>query len=151
MQRDAKMVSYKVVDKETKPYIEVEISGEKKVRCGACLSSQCAAYLQCEASALVSGWRARPTRPCKAWRDRVAYEGRHVVQASSTQRADNPVHSARWSCDVVCVYSSVCAAVHVQVPHVLHVALGLLKTLEHATSGFISSAENREELNSLAG
>lgn len=32
VQRDAKMVSYKVVDKETKPYIEVEISGEKKVR-----------------------------------------------------------------------------------------------------------------------
>ena len=34
VQRDAKMVSYKVVDKEAKPYIEVEISGEKKVRSG---------------------------------------------------------------------------------------------------------------------
>ena len=42
VQRDAKMVSYKVVDKETKPYIEVEISGEKKVRRGACLSPLCA-------------------------------------------------------------------------------------------------------------
>ncbi|KAK9825136.1 hypothetical protein WJX81_002830 [Elliptochloris bilobata] len=31
VQRDAKMVSYKVVDKDTKPNIEVEISGEKKV------------------------------------------------------------------------------------------------------------------------
>lgn len=38
VQRDAKMVSYKVVDKETKPYIEVEISGEKKVRSEARLS-----------------------------------------------------------------------------------------------------------------
>ena len=32
VQRDAKMVSYKVVDKESKPNIEVEIGGEKKVR-----------------------------------------------------------------------------------------------------------------------
>ncbi len=31
VQRDAKMVSYKVVDKAAKPYVEVEISGEKKV------------------------------------------------------------------------------------------------------------------------
>ncbi|CAL8462784.1 g2317 [Coccomyxa elongata] len=30
VQRDAKMVSYKVVDKAAKPYVEVEISGEKK-------------------------------------------------------------------------------------------------------------------------
>ena len=34
VQRDAKMVSYKVVDKEAKPYIEVEIGGEKKVGSG---------------------------------------------------------------------------------------------------------------------
>ena len=46
MQRDAKMVSYKVVDKEAKPYIEVEIGGEKKVQSGAWLSSLCAAYLR---------------------------------------------------------------------------------------------------------
>jgi hypothetical protein len=32
VQRDAKMVSYKVVDKDTKPYIEVEVAGDKKVR-----------------------------------------------------------------------------------------------------------------------
>ena len=31
MQRDAKMVSYKVVDKGTKPYVEVTIADEKKV------------------------------------------------------------------------------------------------------------------------
>lgn len=31
VQRDAKMVSYKVVDKGTKPYVEVTISDEKKV------------------------------------------------------------------------------------------------------------------------
>ena len=31
MQRDAKMVSYKVVDKAAKPYVEVTISDEKKV------------------------------------------------------------------------------------------------------------------------
>ena len=49
VQRDAKMVSYKVVDKEAKPYIEVEIGGEKKVQSRAWLSSLCAAYLQCEA------------------------------------------------------------------------------------------------------
>ncbi|BDA50878.1 Luminal-binding protein 5 [Coccomyxa sp. Obi] len=30
VQRDAKMVSYKVVDKAAKPYVEVDISGEKK-------------------------------------------------------------------------------------------------------------------------
>ena len=33
MQRDAKMVSYKVVDKSAKPYVEVDVAGEKKVRC----------------------------------------------------------------------------------------------------------------------
>ena len=32
MQRDAKMVSYKVVDKGAKPYVEVDVAGEKKVR-----------------------------------------------------------------------------------------------------------------------
>ena len=32
MQRDAKMVSYKVVDKSAKPYVEVDVAGEKKVR-----------------------------------------------------------------------------------------------------------------------
>lgn len=31
VQRDAKLVSYKVVDKAAKPYVEVEISGDKKV------------------------------------------------------------------------------------------------------------------------
>ncbi len=31
VQRDAKMVSYKVVDKAAKPYVEVTISDEKKV------------------------------------------------------------------------------------------------------------------------
>ena len=31
VQRDAKMVSYKVVDKASKPYVEVEVGGEKKV------------------------------------------------------------------------------------------------------------------------
>lgn len=31
MQRDAKMVSYKVVDKSAKPYVEVDVAGEKKV------------------------------------------------------------------------------------------------------------------------
>ena len=30
VQRDAKMVSYKVVDKASKPYVEVEVGGEKK-------------------------------------------------------------------------------------------------------------------------
>ena len=32
MQKDAKMVSYKVVDKASKPYVEVTIADEKKVR-----------------------------------------------------------------------------------------------------------------------
>jgi hypothetical protein len=32
VQRDAKMVSYKVVDKGAKPYVEVDVAGEKKVR-----------------------------------------------------------------------------------------------------------------------
>jgi hypothetical protein len=36
VQRDAKMVSYKVVDKGTKPYVEVDISGEKKARAHCC-------------------------------------------------------------------------------------------------------------------
>ena len=31
VQRDAKMVSYKVVDKSAKPYVEVDVAGEKKV------------------------------------------------------------------------------------------------------------------------
>ena len=31
MQRDAKMVSYKVVDKSAKPYVEVDVAGDKKV------------------------------------------------------------------------------------------------------------------------
>ena len=30
MQRDAKMVSYDVIDKKGKPYVQVEVSGEKK-------------------------------------------------------------------------------------------------------------------------
>ena len=30
VQRDAKMVSYDVVDKKGKPYVQVEVSGEKK-------------------------------------------------------------------------------------------------------------------------
>ncbi len=30
MQRDAKLVAYKIVDKATKPYVEVEFKGEKK-------------------------------------------------------------------------------------------------------------------------
>ena len=38
VQRDAKMVSYKVVDKVGKPYVEVTIADEKKVR----TSSKCA-------------------------------------------------------------------------------------------------------------
>ena len=32
MQRDAKLVSYDVVEKNTKPYVQVEIGDEKKVR-----------------------------------------------------------------------------------------------------------------------
>ncbi len=38
VQRDAKMVSYKVVDKSAKPYVEVDVAGEKKVgpRPGCC-------------------------------------------------------------------------------------------------------------------
>ena len=32
MQKDAKMVSYKVVDKASKPYVEVTIADEKKVQ-----------------------------------------------------------------------------------------------------------------------
>ena len=36
VQRDAKMVSYGVVDKGAKPYVEVDISGEKKVRASVC-------------------------------------------------------------------------------------------------------------------
>ena len=31
VQKDAKMVSYNVVDKSAKPYVEVEVGGEKKV------------------------------------------------------------------------------------------------------------------------
>lgn len=31
VQRDAKMVSYKVVDKAAKPYVEVDVAGDKKV------------------------------------------------------------------------------------------------------------------------
>lgn len=31
VQRDAKMVSYKVVDKAAKPYVEVTVADEKKV------------------------------------------------------------------------------------------------------------------------
>lgn len=30
MQRDAKMVSYDVIDKKGKPYVQVDVSGEKK-------------------------------------------------------------------------------------------------------------------------
>ncbi len=30
MQRDAKLVAYKIVDKATKPYVEVEFKNEKK-------------------------------------------------------------------------------------------------------------------------
>lgn len=30
MQRDAKMVSYDVIDKKGKPYVQVEVSGDKK-------------------------------------------------------------------------------------------------------------------------
>ena len=65
VQRDAKMVSYKVVDKETKPYIEVEISGEKKVHCGACLSPLCAAYLRCEDLLWSRGGGHAPPDPAK--------------------------------------------------------------------------------------
>ena len=32
VQKDAKIVSYKVVDKASKPYVEVTIADEKKVR-----------------------------------------------------------------------------------------------------------------------
>ncbi len=32
VQRDAKLVSYDVVEKNTKPYVQVEIADEKKVR-----------------------------------------------------------------------------------------------------------------------
>ena len=45
VQRDAKMVSYKVVDKGTKPYVEVDIAGEKKVP--ARMHLFCAQLLTC--------------------------------------------------------------------------------------------------------
>lgn len=31
VQRDAKMVPYKIIDKSTKPYVEVKVGGENKV------------------------------------------------------------------------------------------------------------------------
>lgn len=43
VQRDAKMVSYKVVDKAAKPYVEVEISGDKKV--STCCNLACAPFV----------------------------------------------------------------------------------------------------------
>ena len=52
VQRDAKMVSYKVVDKSAKPYVEVDVAGDKKVCplpscCCACMStSQLFTWLQ---------------------------------------------------------------------------------------------------------
>ena len=31
MQKDAKMVPYKIIDKASKPYVEVKVGGENKV------------------------------------------------------------------------------------------------------------------------
>lgn len=40
MQRDAKLVSYDIVDKQGKPYVAVDVNGENKVRASNLVAAQ---------------------------------------------------------------------------------------------------------------
>ena len=64
VQRDAKMVSYDVVDKAQKPYVEVDVAGQKKV-CNAG-HEQLQLKLRCMMGCM---WCAAHLLQCKPWQN----------------------------------------------------------------------------------
>ncbi len=65
VQRDAKMVSYKVVDKASKPYVSVDIAGETKTFSPEEVSAMILTKVRRSLASLLSGGKDHwPPLPC---------------------------------------------------------------------------------------